>query len=225
MSDYVASYVGARERISELARGAGEDELQLKVPACPDWTVRELVSHLVGVATDSVAGEIENLGNESWTTKHLEDRKGRSIDELIAEWEKAAVTLDAALADIHPALAGGLIGDVITHEHDLRGALDKPGARDMDLLELPIYTYVRWFGTRVKKAGLDPVEVESGDKSWIAGAGEAGPRVTADPFDLLRSLTGRRTRLEVKDLKWEGDPEPYLEVFSSYTYARSPLNE
>jgi hypothetical protein len=168
---------------------------------------------------------LDRQRNESWTAKHLADRQNNSVDELISEWEKEAVTLDTVLASIHPALAGGLIGDAITHEHDLRGALDRPGARDIELLELPIYTYVRWFGTRVKKAGLDPVEVEAGGRTWIAGAGEPGPRVMADPFDLFRSLTGRRTRAEVKDLKWEGDPEPYLEVFSSYTYTRSPLNE
>jgi uncharacterized protein (TIGR03083 family) len=225
MTDYARAYSESRERFSDLVAQTDDEGLARKVPACPDWTLKELLAHVIGVAADSVAGNVSDMGGDEWTEQQVAERRDRSLEELLGEWKEHATQIEATLNSIHPALAGGLIGDLITHEHDARGALGKPGARDIETLELPTYTYVRFFGTRVKKAGLEAVEVKAGDVSWAAGAGDAGVSVTGEAFEILRSLTGRRTRDEVRDLDWEGDPEPYLDVFSQYNYTAAPLNE
>lgn len=225
MADYTRAYSESRERFCNLVSQAGEDGLPLKVPACPAWTVTELLAHVIGVAADSVAGNVGDMGGDEWTEKQVALRRDRPVEDLITEWKEHASLIEATLDSIHPALAGGLIGDLLTHEHDLRGALSKPGARDAATLELPTYTYVRFFGTRVKKAGLDAVEVNADGLSWVAGAGDPGVAVSGEPFEILRSLTGRRTRDEVRRLDWKGDPEPYLDVFSQYNYTANPLNE
>lgn len=225
MADYLGTYSAARERFADIVLQADEGQLAGIVPACPEWTVKELLAHVVGVASDSAAGEIKGIGDNDWTSRQVAERRGKPVPELIAEWEQIAAQIEPLLNTIHPALAGGLIGDIVTHEQDLRGAVNRPGARDVATLELAIYTYVRFFGTRVKKAGLDAVEIRTDDLEWVAGAGEPGVVVEAEPFELLRSLTGRRTRAEVCDLRWKGDPEPYLDVFANYNYTRVPLNE
>ncbi len=225
MPDYAAEYRAAHERICALVRAADDDELSRKVPGCPAWSAKDLVAHLVGVAADSLSANIEDMGGREWTTQQVASRREHTVADLIEEWRGHVERLETGLNDIHPALAGGLIGDVITHEQDLRGALDRPGARDEATLELAIYTYMRFFGTRVKKAGLPAVELRTDGNSWVAGAGEPGAAVTAEPFELLRALTGRRTRDQVRAMKWEGDPEPYVDVFANYPYTKSELPE
>jgi len=225
MADYTKAYSESRERCCNLVSQAGEEGLSKKVPACPDWTVKELLSHVIGVAADSVAGNVSEMGGDEWTEAQVSERRERPLEDLISEWKEHATLIESTLNTIHPALAGGLIGDLITHEHDLRGALGQPGARGAATLELPTYTYVRFFGTRVKKAGLDAVAVKADGLSWVAGAGDPVVSVSGEPFEILRSLTGRRTRDEVRGLEWKGDPEPYLEVFSQYNYTGTPLNE
>jgi hypothetical protein len=49
--------------------------------------------------------------------------------------------------------------------------------------------------------------------------------VAADPFELFRALSGRRSLDQVRALAWVGDPEPYLELFAPYPMPASPLIE
>jgi uncharacterized protein (TIGR03083 family) len=225
MADYQRAYSESRERFSDLVSQAADEDLVRKVPACPDWTLKELLAHVIGVAADSVAGNVSDMGADDWTEQQVAGRRDRSIEDLLTEWKETATAIEGTLNTIHPALAGGLIGDLLTHEQDARGSLNKPGARDVETLELPAYTYVRFFGTRVKKAGLDAVEVKADDLSWVAGAGDPGVSVSGSVFEIFRSLTGRRTRDEVRALEWNGDQEPYLEVFSQYNYTGAALHE
>jgi hypothetical protein len=63
-----------------------------------------------------------------------------------------------------------------------------------------------------------------------AGAG-AEPAVAvggvgvAEPFELFRALSGRRSAGQVRSLAWDGDPAPYLDVLAPYPMPPSPLRE
>ena len=69
------------------------------------------------------------------------------------------------------------------------------------------------------------MEVNTGDKSLVAGNGDPVISVAADPFEMLRSLTGRRTREQIRGLDWSGDPELYLDLFSMYGMPERELDE
>lgn len=43
MSDFVAAYDDVRQRVTALVREAGPVDLDRRVPACPDWSVKDLV--------------------------------------------------------------------------------------------------------------------------------------------------------------------------------------
>ena len=51
--DVVAAYVELRDRMIVLLRELPEDAAKVMVPHCPDWTVQETVSHMVGVLKQS----------------------------------------------------------------------------------------------------------------------------------------------------------------------------
>ena len=67
MAEASSAYRGGRERISEIASDTPDEALSRTVPACPDWTVRDLLAHMVGVAEDFAAGNFENAGSDEWT--------------------------------------------------------------------------------------------------------------------------------------------------------------
>ncbi|WP_423851466.1 maleylpyruvate isomerase N-terminal domain-containing protein, partial [Aeromicrobium sp.] len=50
--DSAAAYVAVRERMTELMRQTSSEELARQVPACPDWSVQDLLAHVAGVAVD-----------------------------------------------------------------------------------------------------------------------------------------------------------------------------
>jgi uncharacterized protein (TIGR03083 family) len=225
MTDFGAAYGAARNRISELALELSDEELATNVPACPAWSVKDLVAHLTGIAADMTTGNVGAAGSEEWTEAQIAARRDKSIDEIVQEWEKAGGQVEGALAHIHPAAAGGTVGDVITHEHDMRAALGRPGAREGDGVAIATDTYVRWFGRRIREGGLPTIEVHVGERVLRAGKEEPVGAVKADAFELLRGLTGRRTKEEIKAFDWSVEPAPYLEVFSSYGHPKEPLNE
>ena len=225
MPEFGPAYAAARSRISELVLPLSDEALGTHVPACPEWSVKDLVAHVTGIAVDILQGNVAEAGQEQWTTAQIAVRKDHDIRSVVKEWEQAAVQLEPALEMIHPAAAGGTLGDLITHEHDLRGAIQQPGARDSDGVTIALDSYVRWLGRRIRSAGLPTIDVKAGEQTLRAGKEEPEGHVGGSPFELLRSLTGRRTREQIVQLEWSVEPTPYLEVFSAYDLPRSRLSE
>ncbi|MDQ4144785.1 MAG: maleylpyruvate isomerase family mycothiol-dependent enzyme [Actinomycetota bacterium] len=225
MSEFSEAYRQARNRIGELALGLSDEERALSVPACPAWTTKDLVAHVAGIAADMLQGNVAAAGSQEWTEAQIATRRDRSLSDIVAEWDETGPQVEGALEFIHPAAAGATVGDLVTHEHDLRGAIGRPGSRDSEGVSLALDTYVRWLGRRIREAGLPTLEVGSDGRSWRAGKEEPAGSVSGAPFDLLRSLTGRRTTGEIRELDWSVDPTPYLDVFSAYGLPERSLDE
>ena len=219
------AYANGFERIARLVRDVKDEQLERVVPACPEWTVRELVAHLTGVASDSITANVAEMGRSNWTQTQVDARKDDSLEEILEEWRGITEQITAALDDLHPTLSSALIGDLITHEHDLRNAIGNSDERDNDGVVVSASFYARNFGKRLKDAGLPTLVVEGGEHQWTAGREEPVGNVKAPLFDMLRGLTGRRTTDEVKAFDWSVDAAPYLPLFSMYPPAPQSLNE
>jgi uncharacterized protein (TIGR03083 family) len=225
MAGYGGAYRERRGVIGDLVRALPDATVSAQVPACPAWTVKDLLAHLVAICTDTQAGRIDGVGSEEWTDRQISERRDRSIDQLLQEWDGAAPGFEEMMESVHPAIAGGIIGDLVTHELDLRGAIDSPGGTDSEAFELALDSHVRFFGRRVKQAELPALEVRSGERVWTAGAGDPIGKLEGEAFEILRSLTGRRTLDQVEGLAWSVDPKPYLAVVSMYGLPEKPLSE
>ena len=104
------------------------DRLDEFVPACPVWTARQLVAHLVGLARDLVDGTVDGWASERWTAAHVETFGLYNGAELVSAWSDVAGSVgDAAAFGDVPAVAFAF-GDAVVHEADLRPALE-PGSR------------------------------------------------------------------------------------------------
>jgi uncharacterized protein (TIGR03083 family) len=213
-------YAESRERIIELVKGLTDEELNGTVPACPEWRVRDVVAHIAGLTTDVLAGKIDAYGSEKWTSAQVEERKDRSIDEVIAEWEANAERYDGMLEANPGFLPMITTADLVTHEHDIRGALNQPGARDSEGVRIGVKTYVGRL--RQNMEDLPPLRVNAvGFRDFMVGKGDPAASVSAETYELFRALGGRRSEEQVRALDWEGDPEPYLPKWLSGPFAFS----
>ena len=106
-----------------VVTGLDADQVAAVVPACPAWSVHDLLAHQAGSSADLVSGNLEGATTEPWSARQIEDRRTRTIDELVAEWA-ANVETAAALCDTfqgpNPAW------DVAVHLADLREAVGPP---------------------------------------------------------------------------------------------------
>jgi hypothetical protein len=159
------------------------------------------------VAVDVAAGRIEGAGSDPWTAAQVQARQGRDLDALLAEWDAAWPALQEALLAMDPVQAGQVVFDVTTHEHDLRGALGRPGERDSD----GVLVGWEWATTVLGQlrdgygeGGL-VLTTEDGERT-TCGAASPTSGVTAERFELWRAMTGRRSADQVAGWEWTGEP-------------------
>lgn len=206
-----AAYAGVRQRINELVADV-TDRTGDTVPACPEWRVCDLVAHVAGVVDDVLGGRLEGAGTDPWTAAQVEARRERSFAEVLEEWNAQAAQLEGVLDSFGPA-GHQMVMDVVTHEHDLRGALEAAGARDSDAVRIGCDWLMKAYQGASAAGGHGGVRIVASDTgtSWEPSDGRSVvATVTASSFDLLRTFSGRRTEAEVRSLSWDGDVDAAL---------------
>ena len=224
---YAEAYRRGQMRVVEFM--AGRDP-ETSVPATPDWTASDVVRHLTGVSVDLSNLVLEGFASNEWTENQVLSRSGMTLDEVIVEWDNiigpVSVLLDAIdelglpetvasavgttrVAEI-PAMA---ISDILHHEFDLRNAYADSDGRDILDIQFSAAGHVKSLRRSFDAAGLDTIRIEASDSGmgWDIGYGDPVATLSASSFELMRAIGGRRTRGEVRELGWEGDPEPFLE--------------
>jgi uncharacterized protein (TIGR03083 family) len=225
MPEIADAYLATRGRVRALLEAAGPGAADLPVPATPQWTVHDVVAHLAGVATDLTEGRLDGLATDEWTDAQVARSRELTVVQLLDLWDEHGAGVDA-VADSFGAAGGQLLADAASHEHDLRGALDAPGARDSDAVAIG-FRFV-CAGVRRNRGAVDApallIRHEAGEK--VLGDREPGASLTTTRFEVLRAATGRRTLDEIRAYEWEGDAHPELLVITSMFAPRAaPLGE
>ena len=81
------AYQTVRGRMLDLASVA---DPATPVPTCPGWTIKELLSHVTGVAADVLNGNIAEAGTDPWVAAQVAARADHSFEEVTGEWTEAA---------------------------------------------------------------------------------------------------------------------------------------
>jgi len=196
-------YLAAHDRIDALVRTLDADALAAPVPACPGWSVRDVVGHLAASVTWAAEGRMSGPPSDEQTAEQVAEVAGVPLPELLDRWAEGAPGFASVAAElsIWPAAI-----DVVSHEHDIRHALGRPGARDDDAVRTLADVLVRgWRPSR-------PVEVVRDDRARRVGP-EDGDVLTwrTDDFEVLRARLGRRSRAQLAAMDWSEDPGPVLD--------------
>src|SRR6266508_2739924 len=187
MADLSGAYAEARGRLVELLEGLDESRLATRVPACPDWTVRDVLAHVTGVAADAAQERFFLGERDAWTEAQVGSRRGRSVAELAAEWAGWASSVESVLAGTVQLPAGAPdwlrtapLADLAVHLHDVRGALRRPGDRDAPITRLGLRIYARWLGQRLDQTVRPALPRRSG-RSAGTGSRSATSRCSRPP--------------------------------------------
>jgi uncharacterized protein (TIGR03083 family) len=206
-------YRDARLRVTGLVDGLTDEQLAVVVPGAPKWTVRDLLAHFVGCPIELAAGNFDGAGGETWTQAQVDARREATVGELMAEWEAAAGSVDAAIRAGDVPVPVTL--DVLTHESDLRGAVGAAPTPDAAAVRF----LADGFGARavasVAKAGLPPLQLRATDTDWSVGTA-GGTSAAATEREWARALTGRRSVRQVKAYQWSDEPAPYLDLLCPF---------
>jgi len=226
VADAVVVYRETRERLSDyLVREIDDEWWEAAVPACPGWTVQDVVSHMVGIVADIQDGRMEGVGSDEWTAFQVTARRDLPLTEVIGEWSRRAPAFEEAVAAWPPAVAAQIVADSAMHELDIRNALGDRSSRDTDAVPIAIDYYAHKLADRIAEAGVAPLVVDYDGTVVTLGEGAPGATLRTTRFEALRAMGGRRSAAQVAAYDWEGDAAPYVALISSYGSREEPLVE
>ncbi len=209
-------------RVLALVRGLDEPALAAPVPACPGWRVRDVVAHLTAVGEDVLEGRLTAPPTEEQSAAQVDRFRDSPFPEVLARWDELAPRFAAAIDgfEVWPAVL-----DVATHEQDIRGALGAPGARDTEVVRLGSDRLLTWLQPPV------PLRVVVEDGAYDLGPDGPSPPeggaivLTTERFEAFRWRLGRRSRRQLADLDWTGDPSPVLDHLVVFGPAATDIDE
>ncbi len=203
-------YRDARHRLAGLVAELTQLQLQVPVPATPAWTVHELVAHLVGGAADVASGRLDGAPGAGWTARHVGERKGQPVGELLAAWERVGPVVERGLAGEAPR-GPNLAWDLLCHEGDLHEALGL-ARPDRQHWQAALETTMGLVGRRLRQPGTLVICDEQGQQ-WVCGLGEPSTLLTADGYELLRGAFSRRSQQQIAAWNWSPAPPKLLRRF------------
>ncbi|MYS21643.1 TIGR03083 family protein [Streptomyces sp. DvalAA-14] len=198
------AYRFSREYITALLAERPQDA-DLPVPACPGWSVRDVVVHLLGICR-SVA-ELPADGPEPGSVA------GEDAAPLLAAWERVGAVTEGLLENGTRGGNGILVMDALSHELDIRRALAVAPPAEHPSYPTALAVVTGGFSASVRGHGLPPLLIETPGTQWTAGAGRPQARWSGPRHDLLRSLSGRRSAGQISAMTWSQDSSPWLHAF------------
>jgi len=204
------AYKNCRLRITDLVGELDEQLASTTVPACPAWSVHDVVAHLAGNLADALAGRLDGAGTEERTADQVNSRRAVPLPQILDEWTADALEVEE-LIDGAGEIGRQGVADVVSHEHDIRGALGVPGARDTDAINIGL-TFV---GTRLIDTAIAlgvALQIRATNGLEI-GPDAADVVLSGESFELLRAVTGRRSVDQLREMEWKGDCDTVIPAF------------
>jgi uncharacterized protein (TIGR03083 family) len=213
----VRFYRESHSRVVELVGELDAGALATPVPACPGWSVSDVVAHVAAVAEDVPAGRLTRPPSDEETAAQVARFAGHPIGDVLQVWEQHAAAMEEVIGahSVRPAVL-----DVLSHEHDIRGALGRAGARDDEAVRAGAEMLLSFLSPPV------PLRVRCDAFDVQVGPDEGQPlELQTSHFEAFRWRLGRRSRAQLAGMDWTGDPSPVLDTLVIFGPARRDVIE
>ena len=139
------------------------------------------------------------------------------IEPMLDQWGEQAPAFEEVISQLNvwPAAI-----DVLSHEHDLRHAVGRPGARDDPSVEAVGALLIGWLEG-------PPIRFDLGTSQHTSGGSGTPPEreVRTTAFEVVRMRLGRRSAEQVLALDWSPGPPKSLEHMFVFGPRETPLLE
>ena len=206
------SYRAVRDELINALAAVGDDAAGMIVPACPQWTVKDVAAHVCGLNAELLADVPGPLGSDEATTRQVSDRASADLKQVIEEWRFMAGAIDERLS-ADDAKATAFLADLVIHVYDLAEVLDQQTHEAARATPVSAHRYVPLLQQRVADQLAIALTVELTDGTTWAPPENGPAKVTlrTSPHAFLRGVTGRLRRAEVEAFDWSADPTELLD--------------
>jgi uncharacterized protein (TIGR03083 family) len=96
--DLARMYRETRQRLTALVAGLDEVELGAPVPACPGWSVADVIGHLAAIPEDALAGRLTGPPSDEETAAQVNRFRGRPMAQTLAGWAELGPRFEEVVA-------------------------------------------------------------------------------------------------------------------------------
>ena len=200
-------YLQSKDMVTSLITDENQHTM---IPACPEWTLRDLLGHQAGEIEDGLNGNMDDMGEPHWTAAQVDRHRHLDLDAVKQKWTAG---IEAA-GDAAPEMTGGAIADLVIHEFDVRGALGDTGNRSGEIIARAFPMFAGFLDGAFRASNVPALKVITDVGEAVIGAGEPEGELRTTGFEFLRTVTGRRSISQIRALDWNTDPAPWLEHIS-----------
>ncbi len=214
--------------------GLSEPQLLMDCPQCPGWTLRDVVAHHVHILTvrasdgwpSDVSADIRAAAIEpsraikaaaakrrdDWIEAGVEVFRSVPFKAVLTAWDETVRAMDEE--------AASLVTDLGVHLGDVEEALGSTELRENPCMAAAMWRYANAIHIDyLRGLGLDTVSITGHAPETAAGDAASTHTISGSTYELLRALTGRRSRAESERvLNWGTTPEATREVFPIYDW-------
>jgi hypothetical protein len=212
-------YERTRREFIATVVALSDQKLHAQVPATPAWSVRDVLAHVVGLAADLNAQRLpapDDVGGTAWTNLQVERGRGRALGEVLAEWEREAAPFEDGLRAFGYEVGSHFVADLHAHYQDVRHAIGLPADADELTVRVALDHYLGFIDAMLREAGWGRLDVDAvGEARHLGDPGPHKARLCAQPFELLRSVSGRRSVRQIRALEWHGDADDLLALLQT----------
>lgn len=195
-----------REKLSAYLTALPEGAWD-KQSLCDGWTIKDLMAHVVGIASDVANRRLEDVGSAPQNQRQVDERKDATPAVLLDEWAREGKLLEDGILELDddfwnaPYTEGFNVGqalqrmveDIWVHTQDIRVPLGEDAAPGPGLVST-LEVGSRDLGVRLPRLAPDvgTVTISAGEfSSTVEGPGRVALKITADPVALGLVSTGR----------------------------------
>lgn len=211
-------YLGMKDTINSLITEENQDVM---VPACPEWSLRDLIGHLVGSLEDIHNDNLEGFASPGWTNAQVQRYADHDLAGVKRAWDELIVQMGEGFA----AAAEAVLPDIAVHEQDVRGALGNTDGRDSPGLRAAEAFLMQHVCNSFRAKDVPPLRITYDDASYVIGGDEPQGELRTSCFEMSRVATGRRSATQIRSLDWSVDPAPWLEHISLFPPRETDLIE
>lgn len=214
--------------------GMSEQQLLTACPQCPGWTIRDVIAHHVHILTVRVIGgwpsdvsaDIRAAAIEpnravkaaaakrrdDWIEAGVSAFKEAPFKNVLTAWDETVRAMDEE--------AAGLVTDFAVHLGDVEEALGSTELRENLCMAAALWRYANAIHIDyLRGLSLDTVSITGHSPPATAGDTASTHTISGSTYELLRAITGRRSRAESdRVLDWGTTPEATRAVFPIYDW-------
>ncbi|MEX2395101.1 MAG: maleylpyruvate isomerase family mycothiol-dependent enzyme [Actinomycetota bacterium] len=178
-----------------------------KQSLCEGWTVKDVMAHVVGIASDVANRRLDGVGTDESNQRQVDDRKASSPREILHEWNAEGKLLEDGIGDLDdefwnaPYTDNFTVGDALqrmvediwTHGQDIRIPLGDDTTSSPALTStLEVIARDMFNRLPITAPSVGTVHITAGDFSaTVNGPGAETVTVSGDAITLGLVGTGR----------------------------------